>query len=266
LVFSNLGISYFRSNPQENKLTVLLIHGNSLNKAFFQNQFNDPLLCHLPLIAIDLPGHGESKNEETYSLATLKRSVLDFIELTSLNNFIIVGHSLGGHLAIQMIPEIREICKGIFIYGTPPLRQPLNVTDAFHESKALGYFLTSDLGEEEILELAESIYDARDENFFKIKESITNTDGQFRNGFGESLQEELLDEVELLSGFRGYLLILHGKHDSLVNLEYLKELKNENLPQADLIILKKSGHSPHLEEVNTFNKTIYNFYQKIERS
>lgn len=46
----------------EHGLPVLFIHGNSSCSAVFDAQLNGPLAAEHRLIAIDLPGHGESSN------------------------------------------------------------------------------------------------------------------------------------------------------------------------------------------------------------
>ena len=43
-------------------LPVLLIHGNSLSREVFRNQLGGALSRKYRLVALDLPGHGESSD------------------------------------------------------------------------------------------------------------------------------------------------------------------------------------------------------------
>jgi len=51
-------LSWIEKNPEADK-TILFIHGNSTSKKIFQKQLTSSLFDQR-LIAVDLPGHGES--------------------------------------------------------------------------------------------------------------------------------------------------------------------------------------------------------------
>lgn len=87
-------------------LPILLIHGFAadsqswapLEKAFGPNQ---------PLIRIDLPGHGKSPRRKLASFQALARTMVEtFDEVVRAGRVHLVGHSLGGALALA-ISDIR---------------------------------------------------------------------------------------------------------------------------------------------------------------
>lgn len=80
---------------------VLLLHG-------FGGDLNNWLFNHAPLAekrtvyALDLPGHGEStKDVGSGTLDELTQAVLGFMDATGIESAHLVGHSLGGAVAIK---------------------------------------------------------------------------------------------------------------------------------------------------------------------
>src|SRR3954447_12402336 len=88
--------------------TVVLIHGmaGSLNTW-------DPVFATLSqscdVIAIDLPGHGESSRMRgDFSLGSLASAVRDVLDTLDVDAATIVGHSLGGGIAMQFLYQFPE--------------------------------------------------------------------------------------------------------------------------------------------------------------
>ncbi len=53
------------------------------------------------VFALDLPGHGKSEGEGCQSLISYAQVILDFIQAVGVYKTILVGHSLGGMIALQ---------------------------------------------------------------------------------------------------------------------------------------------------------------------
>ncbi len=94
---------YREANPTATE-TVLFIHGNSASGGAFERQMTDQNFAQR-MIAIDLPGHGQSENaqnpEKTYSFGGYGNTLIEFLDSLKLSNVVIVGWSLGGHIAIR---------------------------------------------------------------------------------------------------------------------------------------------------------------------
>jgi len=76
------------------------------------------------LICIDLPGYGESDAPtlpvKTYSFPGFADAVTEVINSLELENFIVVGWSLGGHVALELTSRLPQL-QGLLITGTPPI-------------------------------------------------------------------------------------------------------------------------------------------------
>lgn len=93
-------ISYF--DNESGDVTLLFIHGSFINKEYWLascNYFSQKFRT----IAIDLPGHGKSAagGDET-TIKAFGKMVDAFVEQIQLNNVIIIGHSIGANVMLEM--------------------------------------------------------------------------------------------------------------------------------------------------------------------
>jgi pimeloyl-ACP methyl ester carboxylesterase len=106
-----------------NGLPIAFLHGNTASKEVFRDLFAEPALAGRRLIAFDLPGCGESGDatdpENIYTLPGLSRIVIDVLAQLGAERCILVGWSLGGHIAIDTLSHGFDPA-GVVLTGTPP--------------------------------------------------------------------------------------------------------------------------------------------------
>ena len=251
LNLQNTDIAYL-DNELNTEKCILFIHGNSLNANTFRNQFSDAQLNQYRLIAIDLPGHGDSalasKPEETYSVLNYADLIVEFVNELNLKNVILAGHSLGGHIAIEASEQINN-CIGLVIFGTPPIGMPPAMADMFLPNPAINYAYTGDLTTEEAKTLAAAFAPAE----YKLEKAILNTDPNARVYLGASIgQGKFKDELAICSSARFPIAIFHGEGDALINLDYLNNLTFP-IWKDKVHVIRDSTHCPQLENPDDFN-------------
>jgi pimeloyl-ACP methyl ester carboxylesterase len=90
---------------------LLLIHGMAGNIGNWQ-QVIGPLGRHHAVIAPDLPGHGASApGAGDYSLGALAAGLRDLLVVLGRERATLVGHSLGGGIAMQFAYQFPEITE-----------------------------------------------------------------------------------------------------------------------------------------------------------
>lgn len=256
-------LNYLSNRKTESKdLSLIFLHGNSMSASLFEPQISCNQFSRFQMFAFDLPGHGESPKMFCYSIPLILESLI--AQLNGITNFVIVGHSLGGQLAIQLLNKFPNRCKGILVFGTSPLIGDVDLADVYNINKFSLLLLKENLDEVDMDELSNFIYPSKNSWGQEIKKSIRKTDSKFRNDYAISLNsQEYLDELELLRNFDGKKLLIVGSDDPLLRYNYLKKVSNQT--DIPLITIEDAGHFPNLDKPEVFNQILINFLKSIDK-
>lgn len=247
---------------------VLFIHGNSMSGLAFQKQLESSLGEKYRLIAIDLPGHGRSAPaKEPKSACTLPGfadTVYEFAKGLGLDNAVLVGWSLGGHILLETIGRLPG-AAGSMIFGTPPVGKPM-AADAFIPHPAMPLFFKRDMSGEEADALTAACFKPGSHIPGFFYEDIMRTDGRVRESLGISIGEgNYSDEVEIAANLKTPLAVIHSSQEPFVNLDYLKRLKIPTLWRGDSQIIPDAGHTPQWERPERFNSLLDEFIADVLR-
>ncbi len=98
--------------------SIVLIHGMAGSLTTWDPVF-EGLARHHDVIAVDLPGHGESSRlRGDFSLGSLAASVRDILDALEVKAATIVGHSLGGGIAMQFMYQFPERCERLILVSS----------------------------------------------------------------------------------------------------------------------------------------------------
>lgn len=253
---------FIEKKKHHTSLTIVFIHGIASSSRVFEAPF---LSKDLPYnkICFDLPGHGKSaktNKAEDYTIAQYKRALMSV--LPQDGSILLVGNSLGGHLALEVAAEIKQLA-GLVIFGTPPLKKPLNAEEAFLPNPVLQTYFTEQLTENQV---DEAIKEAAFQQMAKpiLKEDFIHCDPKVRSALAAEFAAEMLsDEAETFKQLKAPRYILQGKHDPSVNPAYVEQLCKESKGKAELIWLEECGHYASLEIPSVFTSTLSNICKKL---
>ncbi len=245
---------------------VVLIHGNSSSSRVFLRQLDGPLGRSFRLMAVDLPGHGASddaKDPSAYSLPGHARAVRAALEGLGIDEGHFVGWSLGGHVALEMAPDLRGP-RGFVIFGTPPITSPEAMSEAFLPNPAMKYPF-----QESIDSLEASAYVAA---FFSpgfadippfFLEDVLRTDGRARSNLGASIAPGgARDEGAVVRDLKVPLAVLHGGEEQLVNGRYFGSVAMPTLWRGAVQMIPYAGHTPQWETPEAFDALIEAFVKE----
>jgi len=112
---------------------VILIHGWACDASYWNAQI-DPLKGRYTVVAVNLAGHGASeKNRADWSIANYGEDVATVARQLPNHQIVLVGHSMGGDVALEAARRIGDRVIGIIAVdslksiGLPPLR-PQEIT------------------------------------------------------------------------------------------------------------------------------------------
>ena len=245
---------------------VVLIHGNSSSSRVFSRQLDGPLGRCFRLVAVDLPGHGASddaKDPSAYSLPGHARAVRAALDALGIDEAHFVGWSLGGHVALEMAPDLRDP-RGFVIFGTPPITSREAMREAFLPNPAMRFPFQENVDSAEA-----SAYVAA---FFRpgfadippfFLDDVMRTDGRARSNLGASIRPGgARDEGAVVRDLKVPLAVLHGREEQLVNARYFGSVAMPTLWRGVVQIIPGAGHTPQWETPAIFDALIESFVQE----
>jgi len=242
---------------------VIFVHGNSLSARTWQPQLDGPFGRKFRCLAVDLPGHGRSappRHQSSYSLPGYAAALAGFAEATGAAGAVVVGWSLGGHIALEASAAM-PAAAGFVIFGTPPVAAADQLAQAFLPIPAMGVGFKADITEAEARAFATSF--TAPGSALPLEEFIDDilaTDGNARASMYASIGEgRFADELAIVAKLRQPLAILHGAGEQLVSLDYIRAVAVPGLWHGEIQIIEGAGHAPHQETPEQFAELVEQF-------
>ncbi len=255
---------------------LLLIHGMAGDLETWASVI-EPLAAHATVLAVDLPGHGSSSpGGGDYSLGSLATFLRDVLMALGHDRATLVGHSLGGGIAMQLSYQFPQITErlvlvssgGLGLEVNPALRAAsLPGADLFLSltagatQRASGFagrilrtgWVPANPGLEELVRSYSSLADAgRRSAFLATVRSVIGLNGQ-TVAAGDRLH--LASEIPVL--------LIWGADDPIIPVAHARAA-HELLPHATLAVFDDVRHFPHLEEPERFVSAVQDFCASTE--
>lgn len=124
---SSNGIAFFKIGSGH---PIIFIHGLGLRAECWFHQIEELKKNHT-VYAIDMPGHGKSDllKDKKVSLRSFVKVLAEFIKIQNIDSPIIIGHSLGALIAIELASLYPKLSSAI-IAVTPIYNRSLEATKA----------------------------------------------------------------------------------------------------------------------------------------
>lgn len=249
-------IAVYDYNPQ-GKQTIFLIHGWPLSHQIFEYQINLLTDCGYRVVAVDLRGFGRSDTPACgYTYDQMSTDVFQVVRQLSLKNFILVGFSMGGAIALRYMNCYNGygVCRLILLSAAAPCfaKKP-----NFPRGKPLQEV-------NGLIELAETDRPQLCLNFSRQLFACPHSDAVvdwFRDialsasGIGTiKCAIALRDEDLQMDLCRVHVptYIIHGAKDVIVS-NGLAQIQHESICGSKLITLADSGHGIVYDQLEKFN-------------
>ena len=245
------------------KGTILYIHGNSSSSRVFEGLLNSENIRYAQ-IAPDLPGHGVKANSNKvfdFCTDTYCNFLLNIIKDIN-EEILLVGNSLGGHLALEIAPKVENL-KGLILFGAPPVQKPLNIQEAFHSVPALNTFLSENPNKNEIQNAFLEV--VSNENHVQgFVKDFEHANPKVRSALVNDLQlGTWSDQAKIFLSLRIPKLLIIGDKDISVNSNYIKKLANEDKHLSSLVYFENCGHYASIEKPKKFEYVLLEMADKV---
>jgi len=256
---------------------VVLIHGVA-GRAAQWDQTMVQLAEKHTVIAPDLLGHGESaKPRGDYSLGAFASGIRDLLIGLDIEGATVVGHSLGGGIAMQFAYQFPERCQRLVLVSSGGLGQ--DVHPVLRAATLPGSEIVLPLiAHEKLLDVVGLIPRALGKLGLRtgpdIAEmahgyaSLSNAEG--RSAFIHTVRAVIDPTGQRVNASdRLYLaskmptLIVWGGRDRIIPVDHAQPA-HEGMPGSRLELFEESGHFPHLDDPLRFARTLMHFLDETE--
>ena len=234
---------------------LVLVHGFLGSSTMWKPQI-DFFKDHFCVITPDLPGFGKSNKAKSHnSIQSISNFLLDCLEEKKIDKFHLLGHSMGGMIVQEMAKKSGNKISKLVCYSTGP------------RGEMPGRFETIDQSRENLKKKGlESTTRSIAKTWFTLGEKAEHFELCIQSGKETSIEaaENALIAIKEYNGvnnlkfIKNKTLIIWGDKDKSYNLKQVKTLK-KNISNSSLVIFEGCAHNVHLEKIEEFNRTVFNF-------
>jgi pimeloyl-ACP methyl ester carboxylesterase len=256
---------------------VVLIHGIAGSSETWADVI-EPLAEHYTVVAPDLLGHGESaKPRGDYSLGAYASGVRDLLGALGHDRGTVVGHSLGGGVAMQFAYQFPERCERLVLVSSGGLGREVHLmlraavlpgselvlpllasSRVLSTGAAVGAFvgrfgMRAGPDVEELWRSFSSLHDvgAR-QAFIRTLRGIVDPGGQH-----VSATDRLYLAREMPT------MILWGERDRIIPVQHGHEAKR-HMPASRFETFPGAGHFPHRDDPRQFVRLLHEFIDSTD--
>ena len=211
---------------------------------FFSSKGYKVIIPELPIYSLPL---------KVTTVTAFSDFLEDFIEYKNLNDIIILGNSLGGHIGLIYSNKNPNFVKSLILTGSSGLYEnsmgesyPKRENYEYIKRKTQEVFYNSKVATKEIV----------DEVFETVnnREKLVRTLAIAKSAIRHNMSEEL-------PNIKTPTLLIWGENDLVTPPEVATEFKSL-LPNSNLKWIKKCGHAPMMEHPEEFNTILFDWLSK----
>lgn len=256
-------------NGEREIVIVHGLYGASDNWLSIAHGLGDKFKIFLP----DLRNHGKSPHNDKHSYNLMVNDLHHFIKTKTSGKVILLGHSMGGKVAMRLALEYPEMVKYLIIIDIAP--KNYGSFSNFGEQtnnhpEILKAMLELDLSQaktrKELDLLWKEKFASKQLRQFLLKNVQRNDDGDFYWQLNVPVLEkelpEIMDGFSNLTDIKPYrnssVLLIRGEKSTYFRDEDNMAL-NKFFPSSQIVTIPNAGHWVHAEQPDLFIKTVLYF-------
>ncbi len=259
--FRGLSLATY-SNENKGKTPILFVHGNSMSSKIWEKQFKSFLSQKYHLVAVDMPGCGASDRShdpgKDYNLSDIGDALVAAIDHYKLENYCVVGYSLGGNVVLQNVLKF-ESCKGVFI-NSVPVTMPLMMDKMYLPNPDLGIMFQEEYTEDALDRILNNYFVDPSVIPSFLKSEFKQSDGLLRQAIMNNIVEgKLVDEVVTLNQAGIPVAFVSGEYERVMNNNYFSTFSSKNTWKNEVQLIPMANHCPQWENPEKYNALLDSF-------
>ena len=227
---------------------VVLLHGY-LESMLVWDDFIPHIYKEVRVVTIDLPGHGISVVQgECHPMEFLADTVADAMTALGIERYTVVGHSMGGYVALAMCERYADRLDGLVLLSSTPNAD----TPEKAENRRREIALVKS-GKKEMLACVAPAAGFAEDNRRRMADAIADLTELVTVTEEEGIVALLNGMIErpdrnaMLQNSKVRQLFILGRKDGYIPVEVAEAMVAHH-PQAEVVWLAESGHMGFLEE------------------
>ncbi len=240
--------------------TLVFLHGLMEDARMWSD-----LLSDLPFhsIAIDLPGYGQAQNQSFESIADAAESVELTLRKIEPKSYVIIGHSMGGYVALSYLEKYPEKLLGVGLLHSHPFadtedkKQERDKSIAFIEKFGLEIYAK---------QFFPSLFARSYKDNLAIHALSLRATQQSQAAVIQSMQamKQRSDRSSAVLNSEIPILWVLGTEDHLVDLHRTLDVAARS-DQSMIEVYEKVGHMSMFEHTSVLYKTLIKFVRYCEQ-
>jgi len=225
---------------------IVLLHGFLESKAIWNN-FSDKLQHEFTIIAIDLPGHGDSDQiADSHTMQLMAETIKEVLAVENIKLAIIVGHSMGGYVALQFAANCENMLKGLILFHS----HADSDSEATKENRVRTINIVQQNKTGFIMQFIPELFDQTHVDKYSEEilglQKIASTMTPKAIVAALSGMRDRNNQFQFLSSSKIPVLFIIGKQDS--RMPFKQILSQTELPaQSEILLLDNVGHMGFIE-------------------
>ncbi|MFV8345040.1 alpha/beta fold hydrolase [Flavobacterium sp. ZB4P13] len=238
---------------------LLILHGflgMSDNWKTLGTQFSADFQVHM----LDLRNHGRSLHSEEFSYEVMVQDVFEYCQAHNLENINIIGHSMGGKVAMLLATKHPELVDKLIVADIGPKFYPQHHQDILAGLNAVDFSIKPTRNEVEAI-MSQYIPDFGTRQFL-MKNLFWQEPGQLAFRFNLEVFNRKMDEIgiPLPEGFifeKPTLFIRGGNSRYILDSDF--ENIKQHFPDSSIETIANVGHWLHAENPAEFYQKVSSF-------
>ena len=210
--------------------------------------------------SLDMRNHGKSFHDNAFNYEVMVQDVKEYLEHHELKNIVLLGHSMGGKIAMLFATTYPNMIEKLIVADIGPKYYPPHHQTILKALNAVDFSVKPTRNEVEEL-LSRFIQDFGTRQFL-LKNLCWKEPGQLAFRFNLKVFNEKINEIGAAlpfdKTFNGKVLFLRGdKSDYILDSDF--ETIYYHFPEAKILTISNAGHWLHAENPKDFFYEVKNF-------